>query len=109
MGRGGLAREGGIRRRMCLGCRQVRAKRELSRLALGPAGVVLDERQALPGRGAYVCRAEACTTRVARQLAKALRSPGLHVSAAVLWQVVNGERVPVPEFEARPPDDGPVG
>ena len=42
--------------RSCVGCRRVRTRPELVRLALGSDGqVTLDARQRLPGRGAYLC------------------------------------------------------
>jgi predicted RNA-binding protein YlxR (DUF448 family) len=42
--------------RSCVGCRRVRSKPELIRLALGSGGqVTLDTRNQLPGRGAYLC------------------------------------------------------
>jgi predicted RNA-binding protein YlxR (DUF448 family) len=42
--------------RTCVGCRRVRSKPELIRLALGSNGqVTLDTRNQLPGRGAYLC------------------------------------------------------
>jgi predicted RNA-binding protein YlxR (DUF448 family) len=89
MSRGGRAREHATRR-MCLGCRSVREKPALVRLVAGPSGVEPDPRQARPGRGAYVCRSEACVTKAARQLAKALRSPGIEVAAGELWAAVRG-------------------
>ncbi len=89
MSRGGRLREHGTRR-MCLGCRAVQEKAALVRLVAGPAGAEFDPRQARPGRGAYVCRSEACVTKAARQLAKALRSPGLEVAPGWLWSVVQG-------------------
>ncbi len=91
MARGGRGREDGGGRRTCLGCRRVRDKRELTRLVLAPGGVVCDELQALPGRGAYVCRQEACAQRAAGRLSKALRSPGIAVSGDELWARARGE------------------
>jgi predicted RNA-binding protein YlxR (DUF448 family) len=42
--------------RTCVGCRRVRGKAELVRLALGKGGqVTLDVPNQLPGRGAYLC------------------------------------------------------
>ncbi len=50
--------------RTCIACRTKRAKNELLRVTRTPAGdVELDLEQAKPGRGAYVCRDEACVTR----------------------------------------------
>ena len=42
--------------RTCVGCRRVRARTELVRLALRSGGqVTLDIHNQLPGRGAYLC------------------------------------------------------
>jgi predicted RNA-binding protein YlxR (DUF448 family) len=42
--------------RTCVGCRRVRGRTELVRLAIGTGGqVTLDVRNQLPGRGAYLC------------------------------------------------------
>ena len=42
--------------RTCVGCRHVRGRPELVRLAIGSRGqVTLDVRNQLPGRGAYLC------------------------------------------------------
>lgn len=54
--------------RQCLGCREMKPKRELVRVVRSPEGTVsLDLRGKAPGRGAYVCRSADC-------LKKALRS-----------------------------------
>lgn len=42
--------------RQCLGCREMKPKRELLRVVRSPEGeVAFDSRGKLPGRGAYVC------------------------------------------------------
>ena len=54
--------------RMCVGCREMKPKRELIRVVRGPDGAVsMDPIGKKPGRGAYVCRREACLTRAIRQ------------------------------------------
>ena len=54
--------------RMCVGCREMKPKRELIRVVRGPDGTVsMDPIGKKPGRGAYVCRQEACLTRAIRQ------------------------------------------
>ena len=54
--------------RMCVGCREMKPKRELIRVVRGPDGTVsMDPVGKKPGRGAYVCRQEACLTRAIRQ------------------------------------------
>jgi predicted RNA-binding protein YlxR (DUF448 family)/ribosomal protein L30E len=41
--------------RTCIGCRGVFKKDEVIRIVAGPAGFVIDYRDKLPGRAAYVC------------------------------------------------------
>jgi hypothetical protein len=61
-----------IPERTCLGCGRKAAKSELLRIARNREGVVIiDTRQRLPGRGAYVCRSLDCA-----ELLK--RKKGLH-------------------------------
>ena len=57
--------------RQCVGCREMKPKKELIRVVRSPEGQVsLDFRGKLPGRGAYVCPNPAC-------LAKARKSKAL--------------------------------
>ena len=57
--------------RKCVGCGEMKPKKELIRVVRSPEGAVsLDFRGKLPGRGAYVCPDPAC-------LAKARKSKGL--------------------------------
>ena len=47
--------------RMCVGCREMKPKRELLRLVRKPDGsVVYDPVGKVSGRGAYICRNEEC-------------------------------------------------
>lgn len=63
--------------RQCLGCREMKPKRELVRVVRSPEGAVtLDLRGKAPGRGAYVCRQTDC-------LNKALRSKAIARSLQV--------------------------
>ena len=49
--------------RSCVACRTARTKREFLRVVRTPAGdVQLDETGRANGRGAYVCRDDACIT-----------------------------------------------
>ena len=53
--------------RQCLGCREMKPKRELIRVVRSPEGQVsLDARGKAPGRGAYVCRSAECLKKVMR-------------------------------------------
>ena len=47
--------------RQCLGCREMKPKRELIRVVRSPEGAIsLDFRGKAPGRGAYVCPNPQC-------------------------------------------------
>lgn len=49
-----------IPERMCAGCRKMSPKRSLLRLAATEDGIVVDEKQSIQARGAYICRNEKC-------------------------------------------------
>ena len=54
--------------RMCVGCREMKEKKELIRVVRSPEGEVsLDPVGKKPGRGAYVCRSAECLKRAIRQ------------------------------------------
>ena len=54
--------------RMCVGCREMKEKRELIRVVRSPEGAVsLDATGKKAGRGAYVCRDPECLKRAIRQ------------------------------------------
>ena len=60
-----------IPQRQCVGCREMKNKRDLIRVVRSPEGTIsLDFKGKLPGRGAYVCPDPAC-------LAKAQKSRAL--------------------------------
>ena len=49
------------KKRQCLGCREMKPKRELIRVVRSPEGEIsLDFKGKAPGRGAYICPAPAC-------------------------------------------------
>jgi len=87
--------------RMCVGCREMKPKRELIRVVRSPEGAVsMDPVGKKPGRGAYVCRQEACLMRAIkqRQLERQLEvqlTP--EVSEALRHEL---ETLPAPEPEA---------
>ena len=57
--------------RQCVGCREMRQKKELVRVVKSPEGVIsLDFRGKAPGRGAYLCPNSECRKKAIR--AKAL-------------------------------------
>ena len=61
--------------RMCVGCREMKPKRELIRVVRSPEGEVsMDATGKKPGRGAYLCNDLECLkkARKARRLERAL-------------------------------------
>lgn len=56
--------------RQCVGCREMKPKKELIRVVRSPEGAVsLDYTGKLPGRGAYVCPDPACLSKAAKSKA----------------------------------------
>ena len=73
--------------RMCVGCQEMKPKREMVRVVRTPEGEVLvDPTGKKSGRGAYVCPDEGCLEKAvkARRLEKAL---GREISPEVLEAV----------------------
>lgn len=57
--------------RQCVGCKEMKPKKELIRVVKSPEGVLsLDFKGKAPGRGAYLCHSGACLKKA--QKAKAL-------------------------------------
>lgn len=55
---------GKIPMRMCVGCREMKPKRELLRIVRTPEGVIsTDVTGRVNGRGAYVCKSPECLKR----------------------------------------------
>ncbi|MBR6207138.1 MAG: YlxR family protein [Oscillospiraceae bacterium] len=56
--------------RQCLGCREMKPKRELIRVVRSPEGEVsLDFKGKKPGRGAYVCPSPECLKKATKSKA----------------------------------------
>ena len=56
--------------RQCLGCREMKPKRELIRVVRSPeGGISLDFRGKAPGRGAYLCPKPECLKRAIKSKA----------------------------------------
>ena len=70
--------------RQCLGCREMKQKRELIRVVRSPEGEVsLDSRGKKPGRGAYVCPNAECLKRAVKS--KALpRALGVEIPSEIM-------------------------
>jgi len=63
---------------MCVGCQDMKSKKELLRIVRTPEGeIVLDPTGKKAGRGAYMCRSEQCLTKAFKEkrLEKALKHP----------------------------------
>ncbi len=63
--------------RQCLGCREMKPKRELVRVVRSPEGnVSVDGTGRSPGRGAYICRDAGCLQKAikSRALSRALET-----------------------------------
>ena len=78
--------------RMCVGCREMKPKRELLRVVKSPEGEIsFDLTGRKPGRGAYVCRSAECLKRAIkqRQLERAFECPLGEETHASLLQALN--------------------
>ena len=73
--------------RMCVACREMKPKKELIRV-----DVVADETGRKNGRGAYLCRSEACLNKALkiRALDRALEQPLTEAAVDALRQVIAG-------------------
>lgn len=67
-------------KRTCVGCRGVFAKNEVVRVVAAPSGAVIDYREKLPGRAAYLCPRSACIMKALGKgaLSRALRMRDPH-------------------------------
>lgn len=85
--------------RQCVGCREMKAKRELIRVVKSPEGAVsLDFKGKLPGRGAYVCPQKECLARARKS--KALeRAFELQLPSEV-YEALEEQMKEVPEHES---------
>ncbi len=74
--------------RQCVGCREMRPKKELVRVVKSPEGAIsLDFRGKAPGRGAYLCPNTECLKKAIR--AKALeRAFSTQIPPEVLDELV---------------------
>ena len=79
--------------RMCVACREMKPKKELIRVVRTPEGeIVADETGRKNGRGAYLCRSEACLNKALkiRALDRALEQPLTEAAVDALRQVIAG-------------------
>ena len=89
--------------RMCVGCREMKPKRELLRVVRSPEGEIsFDLTGRKPGRGAYVCRSAECLGQAIKkkQLERAFSAP---VSDAVRDSLL-GQIAGLPQPPEEPED-----
>ena len=75
--------------RMCLGCREMKEKKQLVRVVKSPEGEVsVDSSGKMPGRGAYICNDADCLKKVVKSgaLSKAFKT---HVSEDIIETLVH--------------------
>ena len=73
--------------RQCLGCREMKPKRELIRVVRSPSGEVsLDPRGKKPGRGAYVCPDADCLKRAMKSKALS-RAFGVEIPGEIIEEL----------------------
>ena len=81
--------------RKCVGCREMKPKKELIRVVRSPEGAVsLDFKGKLPGRGAYVCPDAECLKRAKRS--KALERAFSVPLPEDVWQALEAQMKEVP-------------
>ena len=84
--------------RMCVGCREMKPKKELLRVVRSPEGAVsIDTTGRKPGRGAYLCKSPECmkTALKQRQLERAFECPlGEETRASLLKEMEALEEKP---------------
>ncbi len=81
--------------RMCVGCREMKPKKELIRVVRTPTGeVCMDPTGRKAGRGAYVCRQGDCLQRAIRQkqLERQLEAPLGEETATALQETLKALR-----------------
>jgi predicted RNA-binding protein YlxR (DUF448 family) len=84
--------------RTCIGCRTTMKKDEVVRLVAGPEGILIDYREKLPGRAAYVCPRQDCIKKsftrdtLAKAFRHKIRTPDL-ASFIVQLQTIISEKI----------------
>ena len=93
--------------RQCLGCREMKPKRELIRAVRSPEGEVsLDFKGRKPGRGAYVCPDPECLKRARK--ARALERAFSAQMPDEVWAGLEAQMKEVPQ-DAQCPHSPPAG
>ena len=82
-----------VPQRTCVGCREIRPKREMVRIVRTPdGGVKIDETGKRSGRGAYLCRRQECWEMALKKdrLEYALKTSLSEKERATLQEFVHG-------------------
>ena len=80
--------------RMCVGCREMKEKRQLLRIVKSPENVIsFDSVGKAPGRGAYVCRDQECLSKAVKQkqLERALETKIEEAVFSQLMEEINAD------------------
>ena len=80
--------------RMCVGCREMKEKRQLLRIVKSPENVISFDRVGkAPGRGAYVCRDQECLAKAVKQkqLERALETKIEEAVFSQLMEEINAD------------------
>ena len=78
--------------RMCIACREMKPKQEMTRVVKNAEGdICLDPTGKMPGRGAYICNAEDCLKKL--ETKKLLHKAFSTDVALDVYQGVGGEGV----------------
>ena len=80
--------------RMCVGCREMKEKRQLLRIVKSPENVISFDRVGkAPGRGAYVCRDQECRAKAVKQkqLERALETKIEEAVFSQLMEEINAD------------------
>ena len=80
--------------RMCVGCREMKEKRQLMRIVKSPENVISFDRVGkAPGRGAYVCRDQECLSKAVKQkqLERALETKIEEAVFSQLMEEINAD------------------
>ena len=84
-----MTKEKKIPMRQCVGCREMKPKRELIRVVRSKdGGISLDFNGRLSGRGAYICKSAECLTRAKK--AKALERAFSCTISDEVYKVLEG-------------------
>lgn len=84
--------------RQCLGCREMKAKKDLIRVVRSPEGEIsLDFKGKKPGRGAYLCPDSTCLNKVRKS--RALERAFSAQLPAEVYQSLESEMKEVPPDE----------